>query len=64
MQTFDDAVPTYNFTIRISDCSGTLMLGCFGEIGEKILGISAREFYSFHEDTAKVKDPTMNVLHQ
>ena len=63
MQTYDDAVPTYNFTIRISDCSGTMMVGCFGEIGETILGMSAREFFRIHEDTAKVKDMTMNVLH-
>lgn len=31
---YENCVPTYNFSIRISDCSGTAMLSCFGEIGE------------------------------
>lgn len=39
---YESAVPTYNFSIRVSDCSGSLMLGCFGEIGETILGMNAR----------------------
>ncbi len=60
---FENANPTYNFSIKVSDCSGTIMLSVFGEIGETILGISAREFHKIHEDTAAVKELTMNVLH-
>lgn len=63
-RSFENAVPTYNFSIRVSDCSGTLMVSCFGEIGETILGINAKSFYAIHEDTAKVKDLTMDVLHK
>ena len=63
-RTYENCVPTYNFSIRVSDCSGTLMVSCFGEIGETILGITAREFYKIHEDTQKVKDLTMDVLHK
>lgn len=61
---FDKCVPTYNFSIRISDCSGSVLLSCFGEIGETILGINANEFFAMHEDTFAVKDLTMNRLHQ
>ena len=60
---YDDAVPTYNFSFRVSDCSGSLMLSCFGEMGETILGISAREFRAMEENSAAVKDLTMNRLH-
>ena len=60
---YADAIPTYNFSIRVSDCSGTLILSCFGDIGDSILGINAREFHQMHEDVAAVKELTMNVLH-
>ena len=57
-------MPTYNFSIRVSDCSGSLTVSCFGEIGQTILGINARKFFEMHEDIAAVKDLTMNQLHQ
>jgi len=41
MRTFASAVPTYNFSVRVSDCSGTIIVSCFGDIGDKILGMSA-----------------------
>lgn len=63
MRMSEDCMPTYNFSIRVSDCSGTIMLGCFGEVGETVLGINAREFFQMHEDTFAVKDLTMNRLH-
>ena len=40
-----DCVPTYNFSIRVSDCSGTLIVSCFGDIGDAILGKTASEFH-------------------
>ena len=61
---YQNAVPTYNFSVRISDCSGTIMLSVFGEIGETLLGLNAREFFALHEDAAAVKDLAMNQLHQ
>lgn len=63
MRSFENCVPTFNFSIKVSDCSGSLMLSCFGEIGETILGINAKEFFAMHEDTVEVKDLTMNLLH-
>jgi len=62
-QVFEKAVPTYNFTVRISDCSGSLTMSCFGEIGETILGINCQQFFAMHEDTYAVKDLTMNRLY-
>ena len=47
---FENANPTYNFSVKISDCSGSIALSCFGEIGETILGINARKFFEIHED--------------
>lgn len=38
----ETATPTYNFSVRVSDCSGSIILSCFGEIGETILGMNAR----------------------
>ena len=61
---YESAIPIYNFSIRVSDCSGSIILSCFGEIGDSILGMNAREFYRIHEDTAAVKDLTMNLLNQ
>ena len=63
MRTYDEMTPTYNFSIRVSDCSGTLIVSCFGDIGDAILGKTAREFHQMHEDVAAVKELTMNVLH-
>jgi len=60
---FGQAIPTYNFSVRVSDCSGQMSVACFGDIGETILGITAREFHQMHEDTAAVKNLAMNVLH-
>lgn len=59
---YKDAVPTFNFTVRISDCSGTLTLSCFGDIGQSILGITAKEFFAMHEDVHAVKELAMNKL--
>ena len=64
MRTSEEYVPTYNFSIKVSDCSGQIMVGCFGEVGETVLGINAREFLQMHEDTNAVKDLTMNRLHE
>lgn len=64
MRSYENSVPTYNFSIRVSDCSGSVVVGCFGEVGESILGITAKAFFAMHEDIHAVKDLTMNLLHQ
>lgn len=45
-QSHADAVPTYSFSVRVSDCSGSVILNLLGEPGEDILGMKASEFYS------------------
>ena len=63
-RSYSNAVPTYNFSVRISDCSGSLSLSVFGEQGQGLLGISAKEFFAMHEDIAAVKELAMNRLNQ
>lgn len=63
-RTYENAVPTYNFSVRISDCSGTITLSCFGEIGQSILGINAKEFFAMHENIQAVKDLAFEKLNQ
>lgn len=60
---YEDVVPTYNFRITISDCSGSIDVGCFGEVGEAILGMSGAEFFNnYHEDLPKIKDLRQSLL--
>ena len=53
---YDNAVPTYNFSYKISDCSGTLILQCLAESGDVILGMSCKAFYDdLHQDLERVR---------
>ena len=61
---YESAVPIYNFSVRISDCSGSLSMQCFGDVGEAMLGISSKDFLAMHEDHQAVKNLTMDRLHQ
>lgn len=63
-RTFKKSVPTYNFSIKVSDCSGSISIGCFGEIGETVLGINCQQFFAIHEDAHAVKELTLNRLHE
>ena len=55
-KSFDDAMPVYNFSVLVSDCSSSLRAQCLGECGEDILGMKGAEFYKdYHEDYDKMK---------
>ena len=54
-QTYTDAVPTYNFSFKVQDCSGEVILQCLGESGEAVLGMKATDFYHISEDLEEVK---------
>ena len=54
-KTQQEATPTYNFGLKIADCSGELVLNCLGEAGESILGMKANDFYEIHEDIERVR---------
>ena len=60
-KSYEDAVPTYNFSFKVQDCSGSMILGCLGEAGENILKMKANDFYTIHEDHEAVKAHTMSV---
>lgn len=47
-KTFADAVPTYNFAMRVSDFTDTHIFNVLGDVGEAILGMTAAEFYEIH----------------
>lgn len=47
---YEDAVPTYNFSYKVSDCSGTMTLQCLGEAGDKVLGIDCKTLYNIHQE--------------
>ena len=49
-------MPTYNFSIKISDVSGSLTAGILGEIGDSILEMSCKEFYDIHQDVEALKN--------
>ena len=57
-----EAVPTYNFSFKAQDCTGSLMLSCLGESVESIMGMKCTEFYNIHEDVEAVK--TLGVAAQ
>ena len=54
-KTYEDAVPTYNFSMAIQDHSEQRIVNCLGEVGEAILGMKCNEFYTLHEDLDQVK---------
>ncbi len=42
---YEDAVPTYNFSYKISDCSGSMTLQSLAESGDVVLGMNCKAFY-------------------
>ena len=50
------ANPTYNFSARISDYSGTAIASFLGDIGDEIMGISASEFKTLKEKTGNSEE--------
>jgi len=58
-KSFAKANPTYNFSIKFSDLSGNVFLSCFGETGDKILGIHAAKFYEiFNSNQDEIRNIT------
>ena len=49
-KTYGDAVPTYNFSAKVSDLSCTISLQCLGETGEAFMGLPCTEFFEIAED--------------
>ena len=53
-------MPTYNFGLKIGDCSGALTVNCLGESGESILGMNSVEFHGIHGELDRVKALAMS----
>lgn len=53
---YENAVPTFNFSMRVSDMSSTLTVGCLGEMGEDLLGMSAKDFYEIRSNIDEIKE--------
>lgn len=51
----NEAKPTYNFSFKVQDCSGTLIINCLGEAGESILGIPANQVYEMGDNYEQQK---------
>ena len=55
-KSYENATPTYNFTIKISDPSGTLTCNILGDVGDSILGMPCKELYEIHQDVEALKN--------
>ena len=58
---YSDAIPTYNFSFKVQDCSGELILQCLGESGEQVLGMKATDLYAISEDLEEVRTMGMSL---
>ena len=62
-KTYDNAVPTYNFSCKISDVSSSITVRCLGEVGEAFVGIPCEAFYSnMKDDLDLIKEQTSKSI--
>ena len=60
---YSNAVPTYNFSCKISDLSNSITVRCLGEVGEAFIGIPCDQFYStMKDDLDLIKEQTSKNL--
>ena len=55
-QTSGDALPVYNFSLKVQDFTGSQSIQCMGEAGESILGMEAVDLYDMHEDVELIRN--------
>lgn len=61
-RTFEAVVPTYNYSVKVSDFTHTITLQCMGEVGETFMGMSAQKFYNeLRDDLQKIEDQVDKV---
>lgn len=46
----EEAKPTHNFSFKVQDCSGSVLIQSIGEVGDAIIGLTASELYSMRDD--------------
>ena len=60
---YPDAVPTYNFSVKISDLTDTITVQCMGEIGEAFMGMPCTEFYNeIRDDLDQIKAQAADIM--
>lgn len=55
-KTYENCNPTYNFSMKISDMSGGVTMGCLGETGEEILGMKCKDFFEIKDNLETIKN--------
>jgi len=45
-KSYKDAVPTYNFSFKLSDYSDGVFVSCLSESGEVIMGMPSKDYYA------------------
>ena len=62
-QYYQDAVPTYNFTVKLSDMTGSVSAQCMGEVGDIFMGMTATQFCNeMKDDLEEIKDQASKVM--
>jgi replication factor A1 len=59
-KTFKEAVPTYNFAIRINDFTDSQIFNVLGECGEALMGMTATELFKHHGDFSRIDEICRN----
>ena len=54
----------YNFALKVSDFTGSLLVQCLGETGDAFLGMRADQFYGVKDDLEQVRDIAQQALMQ
>ena len=54
-KSYKEAVPTFNFSAKVSDYTRDLMVSIIGEAGESFLGIKATDIFAMKDDTDQIK---------
>ena len=58
----EEARPTYNFGIKVQDCSGSTTIQCLGDTGEAVLGLTAADLYQLRDDFEEMKTLNLSLI--
>ena len=59
-KTYQDAMPTYNFSFKVQDCSGETILQCLGESGEQVMGMKCVDLHAISNDLDALREIGMS----
>lgn len=61
-RSYDEAVPTYNFSFRFGDFSDSLYLSVLGESGDAVMGIPCKDLYQIEDAQARKELMQQNLF--